>query len=227
VRYLPAAEPVVGGFPGAEPYAAAPAAEGPAPVVVDLVQRGNEAEAITALGDLVGDRGVGVLILASPPAEMPVGRIVEALGQAGLRTVQAEGLASRYGRTVLALTRDREVPQRSYLLDQPVPSTDAAALRLANEWAVAGLQQRAASGLAEDQLAGARDEAKELRLEIDRLSAEWAAERARLRARIEELKDRGVRAGARKAKVAAGRVGRSPVKESKAMARSFVRRARG
>jgi hypothetical protein len=228
LRYLPPAAPVAGSLPGAaalEPDAAD--VEGGA-VVVDLAQSGAEAAAIGALGALLGERGVGVLILASTPESMAVGPVLQAATQAALRVVQAEGLASRHGRTILVLTRDPAIPQRSYLLGEPLPDAPATRLRQANEWAVEGLQLRALSGVTQTQLSGAREEARLLRVERDELAAAWAAERKRLNARIAELTEApgALRSGMQHLKKAASLMSSDTVGGSRRIAKAAARRAR-
>jgi hypothetical protein len=231
VVFLPGAEGVGGRLSGASPMETA--AEAPSRVVVDLAQRGEEAAGVERLAGHLGGRDVGVLVLVSAPELVPAGPVVAALGGAGLRVVQAEGMVSREGRTVLAFTADPSVPQVSYLLGHAVPEGDAARLRQANEWAVEGLQLRALAATTADQLAGAREEAAVLRVERDALETRLAAERARLQAEVDTLAraNRALRAqrdmttGA-KVKKAVRILMEDPLGGAKRLARAAARRLR-
>jgi hypothetical protein len=200
-------------------------------VVVDLAAEGDEAAVVERVAPSLQEHDVLVLVLTSPPETIPAGPFVQTICAHGLRVVQTEGLPKRHARTVVVLTGDRSVPQRSYLLGEDLPDSDATRLRQANEWAVEGLQLRALSARSEAALAGAREELAGLRAERDTLKAKLAAESKRLQeqavslaAATKQLRTDNERRVSRRVRRAAKLLRDDPVGGSKRLARAAGRR---
>ena len=229
------ARPVVV-LPGAEAFAGGLASPGEGSgaqgrVLVELAQRGDEAAAVERVAADLGEHDVLVLALQSLPELLPAGPLVQAICTRGLRVVQAEGLLTRHARSVLVLTADPAVPQRSYLLGEDLPDSAATRLRQANEWAVEGLALRAVSARSGAALDGARQEAAVLRVERDELERRLSVETKRLQGQVDSLtaKNKQLRAVAdrsvkRKVRKAAGLLRDDPVGGSKRLARAAARR---
>lgn len=168
VAYLPEARPLTGRMssPSVVP-------EGqPAParaVVVGVGAAGAEVAGVRGLGEVLGEQCIGVLALAAPADELPLGAVLAALGEQGLRVVAVETGAPVAARTVLVLTRDRSVSQASYLLGQEVPEDRATGDRRANEWLVEGLVCRARLTTLEEQVGMLRTQLDTVTRERDAL----------------------------------------------------------
>lgn len=200
-------------------------------VVVELAQRGDEAAAVDRVAPSLGEHDVLVLALQSLPEQLPAGPLVQAITSQGLRVVQSEGLLTRHARSVLVLTKDRGLPQRSYLLGEDLPDSEATRLRQANEWAVEGLQLRAVAAKSGAALDGAREEVAVLRVERDALERKLAAETKRLQSQVSSLTatNKQLRAAAerrvsRRVRRAAGLLRDDPMGGSKRLARAAARR---
>lgn len=230
VVVLPGAEALAGAL--ATPDASdARGGDGSGRVVVDFAAEGDEAAVVDRLAPSLQEHDVLVLVLKSPPESIPSGPLVQAICSHGLRVVQTEGLPKRHAPTVLVLTGDPSVPQRSYLLGEGLPDSDATRLRQANEWAVEGLQLRALSARSEAALTGSREELAGLRAERDALKAKLADESKRLQeqtvllaAANKRLRTANERRMSRRVRRAAKLLRDDPVGGSKRLARAAARR---
>lgn len=146
-------------------------------ILVDAWFTGWDAAAVTALADQLGPHDVGVVLLRTPPADLPVGPVIAAVSEADLRVVRAQAVTGGAARTVVVLTRDLTVPLRTHLLGTPIRDDDASRARLAAEWLVEGLQLRAGLNRAEEQV---RQLEEQCERQTERaVAAELAVERIR------------------------------------------------
>jgi hypothetical protein len=153
-------------------------------VLLEFAPAGDEASCIEHRAGGLGPHDLLVLAIRVRPEALPVGPIVQTSCSAGLRVVRAEGLRHAQGaQTVVVLTRSRDEPQRSYLLGQDLPESEATRLRQANEWAIEGLQLRALASRQEADRETASAEARTLRVERDRLESA----RKHLEAKVQSL----------------------------------------
>ncbi len=209
-------------------------ADGPRAVLVAHAPLGAEVETMRRLGEVLGDRHLGVLALVVEPGALPVGPIVSAAVADGLRVVRAEGVNHRRARTVLTVTRDPQVSMAAYLGDDDVASSDSASARLVAEWLVEGLALRARLDELAQRLRGSDDEVGLLRVRVDELTTAARAERESLQAQLEEArralraeKARAAQGPALKARRAVSVLRQDPVGGPRRLARSAVKRLRG
>lgn len=178
---LASAAPLLGKFGGWDSALVADRPRGLAEpaVLVHLVQFNAELD-LADLTPHLGDRDVAVLLFRNEPDTLPLGRLLATLSAGGLRVLEARGTADGQGRTIIAVTRDATLPMRSYAVGEPVPDTDAARARLANEWQVERLQLRAVAASAQ-----ARRDAEVAKLTAKLTAVE--AKRDALAARVTQL----------------------------------------
>lgn len=219
VVVLPAAEALAGAL--ATPDAAnGSGGRSSGRVLVDLAVVGEEVATVERIAPTMEERDVLVLVLRSTPESLPSGPLVQALCAHGLRVLQSERLPTRHAPTVLVLTGDASLPQRSYLLGEALPESDAMHLRQANEWAVEGLQLRALVARHETALAEAKGDISSLKAERDALQSRadsLAARNAQLGAAADRRMSRKVRRAARLLRD-------DPVGGSRRLARAAARR---
>jgi hypothetical protein len=189
---LPSTQEVRLGAVEAVPWSA----DGPAPdgakVVLDAWPTGWRSDRLTELLAVLGPRDLGVVLLPEAPEELPVGSLVTAVTDAGLRVVRAAAVSARPARTMVVLTADPTEPLRGHLLGTAIASDDASRLRLANEWVVESLQLRSAVGRLELRSRAALEELDSLRRERVELTSALKASEGRgrvYRGRIKELED--------------------------------------
>ncbi|HEU5143732.1 MAG TPA: hypothetical protein VFT81_01040 [Dermatophilaceae bacterium] len=207
-----------------------PGGQGEGRVLLEFVPAGDEASCVERRAGSLGPHDVLVLAMRVRPEGLPVGPLVQAVCASGLRVVRAEGVRHAQGaQTVLVLTSDRDEPQRSYLLGQDLPESEATRLRQANEWAVEGLQLRALVSRREAALGTASAEADALRAERGRLEAD----RRQLEKQVQSLTraNRLLRAEvdrrpARRLRKAARMLREDPVDGARRLARAAADRAR-
>lgn len=166
VVVMPAAGVMLERLAGAVAWVDGAAAQG-SRVILDVVPLGSERQALGVLASRLGEQDVAVLLVRQPPEELPLGLLVTALTELGLRVLQAERGDTGLGRTVVVVTRDASLPQRGYLLGSPVGADEAGRRRKENEWALEALQLRAASALALARAEGAAAEVVALRAELE------------------------------------------------------------
>jgi hypothetical protein len=119
--------------------------EGRPSVRLALVPAGSPSDDLCRALTSAGDRDIVVLLLADPPADLPVGALVDAVAQAGLSVLDASPVVSRHARTALVVSRDASLPLRSYLIGDPLERSAESTQRLLTERAIEGLVQRAAA----------------------------------------------------------------------------------
>ncbi|EAP97502.1 hypothetical protein JNB_18568 [Janibacter sp. HTCC2649] len=205
--------------------------EGGRAVVVAHAPQGEEVTALETLAEAIGDRGVGILALVVAPDALPVGPLVAAATETGLRVVRAQGVQHRRARSVLTVTRDSEVPVTAYLAATPVATDERATLRLANEWLVEGLALRAGLERLAARQRGAEYEAAQLRLRLDEFQTRARDERADLQSEIavaqkaaRDARARAAQGPAVRAKRAVAILREDPVGGSRRIARSAAKR---
>jgi hypothetical protein len=218
---------------GAVPEEAGTEADGRS-VVVGHAPLGDEVAVLGRLADAIGDAGIGVLVLVAEPSALPVGPLLAAATEHGLRVVRAQGVAHRRARTVLSVTRDAEVPVTAYLSQTPVATDDRAALRLANEWVGEGVALRAAVDQLTERLRGSDEEARLLRVRLDEVQSQAKAEREALQQELAGARKTAREATAKAAQGPTVKVRRAvavlredPVAGSRRLARAAARRVRG
>lgn len=231
VTLLPGSETLGGVVPAGQLGTDVPEGEGARAVVVAHAPQGEEVAALAGLGEAIGEHGLGILALVVTPDALPVGPLVAAATQSGLRVVRAQGVAHRRARTVLTVTRDAEVPVTAYLADTPVASDEKATLRLANEWLVEGLALRASLEQLAARQRGAEDEAALLRVRLDEFQTRARDEAAALQEQVAQAQKAARDANARAAQGPAVKVRRAmamlkddPVSGSKSLAAKAARR---
>jgi hypothetical protein len=160
-------------------------------VLVDAWFSGWDAGAAAVLAEELGPHDVGVVLLRTPAADLPVGPIIAAVSEAGLRVVRAQAVTGGAARTVVVLTHDVTVPLRTHLLGTPIPDDDASRARLAAEWLVEGLQLRAGLTRAEEQVRELQAQCAQLSERA--LAAESSLERVRTEGGLAGLRRDSVR----------------------------------
>jgi hypothetical protein len=231
VQFYPAAEELAKRVPDASAVAVStqgPTGEGR--VLLEFVPAGDEASCVERRADGLGPHDVLLLAMRVRPEDLPVGPLVQAACTLGLRVVRAEGLRHAQGaQTVVVVTSDRDEPQRSYLLGQDLPESEATRLRQANEWALEGLQLRALAAKTEAAVGAASAEADALRAERARLEEA----RQRLETQVQSLtrvngllRAEADRRAARRLRKAAQMLREDPVDGARRLARAAARRAR-
>ena len=229
---LPSAAELLERLPGASAWREDEHTDEPR-ILLDVVSPGREQEATADVADRLRKGDVAFMLLRLPPEELAIGPLLASLTGHGLRVLEAQGISFRYGRTVLVTTADPELPQRSYLLGSAIPGDDRAMLRQQNEWAVEGLQLRARVAHVEQQVAGAREEARAMRAERDAAVTGASAERRRLEEQLDQALAANRRLRAEQQARAGGRVRKAaallkddPVKGSTRILRAAARRLR-
>ena len=178
---------------------AVPAGEGR--VLVDAWLDPWDSARVVALARRLGVHDVGVVLLRTQAADLPVGPVVGAFGGAGLRVVRVQPLTAGAARTLVAVTADPTVPVRTPVLGSVVDDDPAARARLANEWLLEGVQLRAALTRAEHELQTLGQALQTARDERDSVAASLrAAERE-----LARIREHGLRARAHHLRVDAQR----------------------
>lgn len=146
-------------------------------VVIHRAVAGDEMPGLGRIAGLVGERGVGLLVLDAPMTALPLGDLLRSLGQERLRALAVHSLASSGTNTAVVVTRDADEPLRSHVLGEWFPTTGPeAGLRRDNELVVESVVARALRGELERRLHAAGEVEQELRAEIEHLRGECEAQ---------------------------------------------------
>ncbi|MDN5789278.1 MAG: hypothetical protein L0H25_00220 [Micrococcales bacterium] len=133
--------------PGAGTYEPGDPRPGGAAILVGAARPGGESDEVDTVATAVHEGDVLVLLLGATPTELRVGPLVQSVTAGGLRVVRIEELEAPLRGTLLIACRGALLPRASYLLGEAIPDTERAYERLANEWAIEGLQLRAVAGM--------------------------------------------------------------------------------
>ncbi|KGN40910.1 hypothetical protein [Knoellia aerolata] len=165
---------LVARVPGAQPV---PAARTASAVVVHRAASGSETGALTVLAELLGDHGIGVLVLDTALTSLPLGAVLRTLGEGRLRALAVHSMSSSGARAAVVVTRDLEVPLRSHVLGEPFPTSGPdASLRRDNELVVEAVVARAMRAELERRLRVAAEEERRLQAQVEQMRGELAAE---------------------------------------------------
>jgi hypothetical protein len=150
--------------------------------VVEAIAPGHEQEQIADLAAALGDTDVALLLFRRPPERLPVGVVTESLCGHGLNVLDGCATTDRFGRTVLAVSRDADRQVRAHPCGIPLADDEPGRLRQRNEGFIEGLALRSDVQLLRRRLEGQAAELSHVRRECGHLDQELSAAQDALRA---------------------------------------------
>ena len=143
--------------------------------VVEAIAPGHEQEQIADLAAVLGDTDVALLLFRRPPEKLPVGVVTDTLCGHRLNVLDACATSNRFGRTVLAVSRDADRQVRGHPGGTPLADDEPSRLRQRNEWVIEGLALRSSVHLLRRRLDGQAAELSQARRERRQLDQELSA----------------------------------------------------